>query len=220
MIEITAIELLLMNYAAGNLSPAEALVVAAHLSMNPASRRKVSRYEAIGGQMMEHAPEAPVRPESLSSVLDRIKSCTPVREVSSAPKPASRPPLPVPECVHELIHDHCAEVGKEWAQRDGIEAMELRVRAPRPCHRQLQIIRLMPGQPTPRQARTCTRIMLVLAGACHDERGRYTQGDLLLLTRPSSPVAEAEGCIWLSVTEAPLRVETLLARFLDRFRRI
>ncbi|WP_392354136.1 hypothetical protein V8F63_00135 [Brevundimonas sp. LF-1] len=46
----------LLAYAAGTLSPPEAVVVAAHLALRPANDAWVRRLQSVGGEFLEETP--------------------------------------------------------------------------------------------------------------------------------------------------------------------
>ena len=49
---------LLLDYATGTLADPFALIVATHMALCPACRREVAALEAVGGALLEQAPEA------------------------------------------------------------------------------------------------------------------------------------------------------------------
>src|SRR5207245_3768 len=56
---------LLIEYAAGSLDEATALLVATHLALCPDCRRPVRRAEAVGGALLESAPSEPLASDAL-----------------------------------------------------------------------------------------------------------------------------------------------------------
>jgi putative transcriptional regulator len=226
MTMLSPLDRLLMDYAAGRLSAPESLVVAAHLTINTEARRKVSQYEAFGGRLMCETEPAPVRAECLSNVLTRIGTAPPaVREVSAPPACGLAPDVPVPPAIRTLIAGVCRRLETDgWTRvTPGFSKMELRLASePRPAQR-LRLMRLDPGQGAPRHAHRGTEITLVLQGSFSDETGRYGPGDILIIADPRlvhQPVAAAEGCVCLTLTEAPLRFEEPMRRIMNAFWRV
>lgn len=204
MIQCT-LDILLMHYAAGALEPAEALMAAAHLALNPAARRKIAQYEAVGGRMMAQMPEAAVSDNCLKAVLDMIDH--PVAK--AARRPAACTPdkhsLTVPECIHALLNDYCDDFSFAWQDLGGgVESIDLKIRAAHPCDRKLSLMRVTPHGCTPAHKHTGMEITVVLNGSYHDERGRYRTGDIVIIHDPAqshSPAAEDEGCLCLVLTD-------------------
>lgn len=224
MIDVSAIDLLLMEYAAGRLGQAEALLVAAHLALNPRARKKVSHYEAHAGKMMcEEAPAA-LRGDCLSAVLDRIDSCTPQIRPAPLPRAACAGDMPIPDIVLALISGHCTDRALRWSQDAcGLHTVELHLCTPRPVEKKVRLLRLLPGQAQPRHAHRGEEITLVLDGGYSDHTGHYSKGDIVVIRDPRfvhAPVADETGCVFLNVADAPLRFEDPFQRLMNIFWRM
>ena len=64
----------LLAYAAGSLSPPEAVVVAAHLALRPANDAWVHRLQAVGGEFLEEAAPVALTADALSHAMALIET--------------------------------------------------------------------------------------------------------------------------------------------------
>jgi anti-sigma factor ChrR (cupin superfamily) len=68
------------------------------------------------------------------------------------------------------------------------------------------VLRYLPGAEVPRHVHTGFEHILVLSGAQHDERGRYTAGTFVVNPAGTAHrVWSPEGCLVLIVWERPVR---------------
>jgi putative transcriptional regulator len=220
----SAHDVLLMNYAAGRLCPHDALIVAAHVALNAAARRRVAEFEALGGQLMCSGKPAEVTRECLSRILDRIGQ-TPEKIPAPAPCDEKKAAdLHIPAVVYTLITSFCAQDDYGWAQISrGVTKIDLKPECARSnARKRLRLMRLAPHEATPAHAHTGRELTLVLEGGFSDDDGHYSRGDIIIIDDPAlvhQPTATSEGCVCLSVTEAPLRFVDPLYRLLNAFLR-
>jgi putative transcriptional regulator len=218
---VSQLDMLLMNYAAGSLAPQESLIVAAHLTLNAEARRKVSRYEAAGGRLMCETEPAAMDDGCLTATLSRIEKKPPVpvqkREASAAPD------LNIPAAVYALISGFCLSDPRCWSQVSrGFAKMDLRL-CPAPTQKRLRLIKLEPKTAAPPHSHPRTEITVVLHGSFRDQTGQYKKGDIVIINDPRfihQPVATDEGCVCLTLTEAPLRFQDPFQRFMNAFWRV
>jgi putative transcriptional regulator len=217
---LSPLDLLLMNYATGSLSPQESLVVAAHLTLNSEARRRVQRYEAEGGKMMCETEPAAVRAECLSATLSKIE------KTSIKPAPAATPCAPdlhIPAAIYALISGFCAPDTRNWSRvTRGFAKMDLRL-CPAPTAKRLRLMKLEPRSATPPHSHPGRETTVVLEGSFRDHTGQYKKGDIIIITDASfihQPVAGDQGCVCLTLTEAPLRFQDPFQRFMNAFWRV
>lgn len=222
---MTPLDTLLMRYAAGHLGEQERLLVNAARALNPDVRSRISQFEAMGARLMCEEAEAPVSADCLSLVMARIEKPQAVAPCSDPANPCGpAPELNIPQIVHALLANVCAE-RKQWSfMSRGVMRMELQVRKPQNIvQKHLRLLKLAPGQSVPRHAHAGIEITLVLHGMFRDELGSFKRGDLIVITDPGfqhSPVAGDEGCVCLMLNEAKLRFYDPLARLMNTFWRI
>lgn len=224
MIDIILVEMMLLQYAAGGLTPAEAVMVASHAAMNPKARRKIEAYEAIGGQLLCDGQTRAVTPDCLDKIMARIDSADAPAACATT---AAREPLPadcgLPETIRDLINTSCKTRHSAWAAlNNGIEVIYLKTCTDTAPAQRLRLLRLAPHQTAPQHRHKGIEITLVLDGGFHDQTGHYEAGDMIVIDDPDfvhAPTADAAGCICLTLTEAPLRFQSTTIRVLNFFKR-
>lgn len=223
MMELLPLEALLLEYASGTLGAAESLVVAAHVALNPAARKKVSAFETIGGEALRETSPADLCAACLEKVLQEIEQ-TPAENRPERAVPSWIKETGVPKALYGLIHALCQEDAPCWSRVSrGVEKMDLPLKELCAARGVLRLMRLTPGEATPRHAHTGREITLVLEGGYTDELGHYRKGDVSIVSgrhTAHSPKADPEGCLCLTLTEAPLHFDDLFARFANIFRMV
>lgn len=222
MIDPSLLDVLLMEYAAGHLRPAQALLVACHVALRPAARRRVQAYEALGAKLVCDCKEDEIIPMT-GDCFDKIMSR--IEQPPAAPATPARPAMPadqsIPPAVMSLICGNCTERSLQWkAVSPGMEALSLHVPAGTPCGHRLRLLRLAPHVETPAHRHAGRELTLVLQGSFSDQTGEYHAGDLAIVHAPDfvhAPKAGPEGCLCLMLTEAPVRFHKIRIRILKLF---
>lgn len=206
-------EELLLRYAAGQLRPAPALVVASHLAMSPSSRRLVAGYESVGGALLDSEPMS----ELSAGLFERT-----VAMLDSPPRPHVLPPVR----GHEAL-DMGVPIPAPLARRSigpwkwlGPGMRFARVDMPEDPDHNLILLRVPAGRAMPEHSHSGEETTLVLKGAFHDELGRYGAGDLISEDEDTdhTPIVDADGeCICLAAIEGPMRIKGLLGRMVQPF---
>ncbi len=223
MLNNTCLEKMLLAYAAGTLSPPETLVIAAHLALNPESRKKVAGYETLGGQLIETEEPSDICTSCLESVLQKIDSLH--RAVSNPCNAASLPACEkIPVAIHDLLASSCVSDASGWSQvRHGIEKMNLKISAcPSRQPHKLYLMRLAPHQKTPAHRHHTMEITLILDGEYQDGDRTYQPGDIDIIEGEHAlhqPEAGAKGCTCLVLTGGPLRFTTSSLKIWNIFSR-
>lgn len=209
---------LLAGYAAGNLSEAESMIVASHLTFKPDARRLVSQMEAIGGSLLCHklAPET-LSPKCFDNVMEHLDNG--IQDTSPANKNQNPGDtdfdFPVPEPVKRYIR--AQKKALKWKTVfKGLDVCEI----PLSSSHKTEFLKIAPGKGVPAHTHQGEEITLLLHGAFEDETGRYEQGDLIIVDERIShhPVSDPEvGCVCLSVTSAPIKMTGPLMRLLNPF---
>jgi putative transcriptional regulator len=221
MTMLSPLDLLLMNYATGSLTPQESLIVAAHITLNAEARRKVARFEAMGGRLMCETEPAQVHDDCLTATLSRIeKTAAPAKEKRAA---CTAPDLHIPDAVYALISGFCMSDPRCWSEvTRGFARMNLRL-CPAPTRKRLQLVKLNPNAAAPMHSHPGTEVTVVLQGGFHDQTGHYQTGDIVIINDPRivhQPQADKDGCVCLILTEAPLRFQDPFQRFMNAFWRV
>ena len=206
-------EALLLRYAAGQLRPAPALVVASHLAMSPSSRRIVAGFEAVGGIFLDEEPMADLSAGLFERTLAALE--TPVRPESLAPARS-----------HEAL-DMGVAIPGPLARRSigpwkwlGPGMRFARVAMPEDPDHNLVLLRVPAGRTLPEHSHSGEEFTLVLKGSFHDEMGRYCVGDLIHEDEETdhAPMVDTDGeCICLAAIEGPMKIKSWLGRMVQPF---
>lgn len=203
-------------YAAGTLDEAQALAIAAHLTLCPACRHQNAEYEMLGATMLEDLPEMAFSSDAFAATLERVRNiaerpAAPSLPSPHAPKSAILLPAPV---RHYLGGD--IDLAKWRALGPGIHHMPL-VSSDGGTAR---LLRIAPGRSVFDHTHAGSELTLVLRGSYSSQGERFTRGDLEIADESVNhrPVAGTEDiCICLAVTEAPLRFDNWLGRLMQPF---
>ncbi len=129
----------LLAYAAGVLSPPEAVVVAAHLALRPANDAWVRRLQQVGGALLETTPPASMSADALDRAMARIGTDA---GDASAQSPLNEMASELPEPLRRYALGPWRWVGPGMRVRD--------VHAPRDGACRVILLKIDPGRPTPR----------------------------------------------------------------------
>ena len=160
---------LLAAYALGSATPAEALLVATHLTLCPTCRARVAELEAVGGAMLADEEPAEVEDAELDAVMARLDEAPPpAREVGPS-DPAGVLPRPLVRYVGGLD-------AVRWTWRvPSVRAVDLPV--PTAGTLPLRLLRLSRGYRLPLHDHSGEERAVILAGGWADRTGEYHRGD-------------------------------------------
>lgn len=203
----------LLAYAAGTLSPPEAVVVAAHLSMRPHTARWVETLQAVGGDVLEAIEPAPVADDLLARTLARLSSAG-----ESAPPPPPAPAndmteLPAPLRGYEL--GPWRWIGPDMRVRD--------VLAPRDGDCRVILLSIGPGRTTPVHTHQGVELTCVISGAYETDEGCFGPGDFEeadgeVHHRPRT--VSDEPCLCVVALDGQIRLDGWIGRLLQPFVRL
>ena len=206
---------LLMAYAAGSLPEAFSLVIATHVSVCDECRARLGAFEAVGGAVLEEAPEAAVSAGSLAATLAMIRDRGKDLIVAPRPHPAAGIfPAPLRAYVGGDV-----DAVKWRAIGGGVRQAIL----PTSRDATVRLLYIPAGQAVPDHGHGGTELTQVLQGAFRDEADRFGPGDIEVATEDTQhrPVAEdGMDCICLAATDAPLKFSGMLPRIAQPFFRI
>ncbi len=208
---------LLMAYAAGNLSEAFSLAVAAHISLCDDCRAALAAYEAMGGAILDEGQDmaamAPMSDDALARAMARLDMPAPVEKPRAKPVPSV---LPAP-----LVDYVGADLSRiKWRSLGmGVRQAIL----PTKGKGSARLLYIPAGQAVPDHGHRGMELTLVLQGAFRDDGDQFARGDVEIATEADehTPVAIGEtDCICLAVTDAPLRFTALIPRIMQPIFRI
>ena len=204
---------LLLRYAAGQLRPAPALVVASHVAMSQSSRAVLGQFENVGGALIEEQPMAELSAGLFEQTLARIGENMPEESAAKAndhDRLAMGITLPEPLARRKIGPWKWLGPGMRFA----------RIEMPEDPDHNLVLLRVPAGRALPAHSHSGEEVSLVLKGSFHDEIGRYTPGDMILEDEETdhSPMVDDGGeCICLVSIEGPMRIKSWLGRVVQPF---
>lgn len=221
---------LLQSYAAGSLTEGWSVAVATHLALCPTCRKRLDRYECVGGHLMTaHALEPQIiETEAAKQQLDASWSAIQKRLSIDAPQaqlqtqahtaamlPNTNKTVPVlPEPLRSYAGGDVNNL--KWRSL-GRGAFQIII----PTGDKKTTVRLLKipaGKPVPEHGHGGREVTLVLSGRFSDGdeifgRGDIEEADADLVHQPvATPDAD---CICLAVTDAPLQFRSWIVRLMQ-----
>lgn len=194
----------LLAYAAGTLSPPEAVVVATHLALRPATAAWVRRLQGVGGRVLEDLEPALLQPDALARALARVE--VDAGEVETPEPLNDMPELPEPLRRYRL--------GRWRKVGPGVEIRQ--VDAPRDGDTRVILLRIAPGQATPEHTHEGVELTCVISGAYATATDRYDPGDFeeadeAVLHQPR--VVSDEPCLCVAALDGQIRLNGWMKLF-------
>ncbi len=195
----------LLAFAAGALSPPEAVVVNAWLSFQPQEAAFVRDLQILGGQVLDAQPPAAMSSDALDHALARIETRPPA---VSAPTLNEMPELP--DCLRIYPLGPWRWLGPGVRVRD--------VGAPWDGDCRVILLKIDSGQRTPRHTHGGVELTCVLSGAYATETARFEAGDIeeadeSVTHQPR--VVSAEPCLCVAALDGQIHLDGWLGRWLQ-----
>jgi len=204
---------LLIDYAAGSLGPARALVIAAHVHACAACQASVAAAEAVGGALLEDLSGSPLSPDALDRALARLEQpgsgteAPPARTQAPSPTDWIRVPAEVAEAVAR----------KRWVA-PGVWVAPIDMGEPGgPLS---YLLRVGQGMRMPQHTHAGSELTLVLKGAFLDGDDRYGPGDVSEVddeVEHSPAILAGEECVCLVACDNRLIVRDWLGRLVQSY---
>ncbi|WP_420469569.1 ChrR family anti-sigma-E factor [Brevundimonas sp. FT23042] len=201
----------LLAYAAGTLSPPEAVVVSACLALRPEADAWVRRLQGVGGILLEEVEPSPLQPDALARALARVGADT--GEVVAEPPLNDMPELPEPLRRYPL--------GRWRTLGPGVEVRD--VLAPRDGDTRVILLRIAPGQATPKHTHGGVELTCVISGAYATENQAYFPGDFEEAdeeTLHQPRVISDEPCLCVAALDGQIVLDGWFGRLIQPFVRL
>ena len=202
-----------VSYAAGSLSEAHALVVASHIDYHPEIQKKLADAESIGGLLLENNEITTVSCDMFDDILGRLDE-----EITSIPqKTDAKPESNLPKPLMDYIDGDLSDL--KWkAMGPGLSQVRLWTG---PNHERLWILSAKAGTKVPMHDHRSLELTLVLQGSYQAGGERFKPGMIEVAdehTHNHQPIIdEGEECICLVVTEAPIKIHSLIGKVVQPF---
>ncbi len=208
----------LMGYASGSLPEAFNLMVAAHVSLCDSCRAQVESYDAVGGEVLDNAPQNGVEmTESSFMATMALISGGPLDEAAPARLQQTRNAV-LPGPLQDYVAGGLDEV--KWR---GIGMGVKQAILPTSSGASARLLMIPAGAAMPDHGHHGLEMTMVLQGAFKDEDGYFARGDVEVADSDMhhTPIADIhEDCICLVVADARLKFDGFLPKIVQRFARI
>jgi putative transcriptional regulator len=206
-------ETLLVEYTAGQLDQATALVVAAHVELCAACQHKADVYLSLASEFLEQSESTPCSEAVLEALLEAVRA--PV-DVAIEPSVIASPYQQIfyPRVLNTFLEQSPPE--KSW-QTIGNSLRQMPISKGfngATC----KIMGVKAGSALPKHTHKGDEFVLVLQGGLSDHRGTLHRGDFIHADASveHTPTAEmGEECICLVVTNGKLKFTGIFGRLLN-----
>jgi len=198
----------LLAYAAGTLSPPEAVVVATHLALKPQTRPWADLGRAVGGALLDEVEPVALDVGAREAALSRLDA--PATTEEAVLSRSADPSLPAP--LRGL------PLGPwRWAG-PGVHVRS--VIGPRDGDCRVILLRIAPGQCAPRHTHGGVELTCVISGAYATEDGVFSPGDFeeadpSVTHQPR--VVSPEPCLCVAALDGQIVLPGRLGRLLAPF---
>lgn len=198
----------LLAYAAGTLSPPEAVVVAAHLAMRPQNEAWVRTLQAVGGRLLDDLEPQALAEDALARVMARaetdageVLASTPLNDMAGLPEPLRRYAL-----------------GPWRWLGPGMRARD--VHAPRDGDCRVILLEIGPGRETPKHTHGGIELTCVIHGAYATETAVFEPGDFEeadgeVLHQPR--VVSPDPCLCVVALDGQIQLDGWLGKLMQPF---
>ncbi|WP_119396021.1 ChrR family anti-sigma-E factor [Salinibius halmophilus] len=196
---------LLVEYAAGNLCTAQAMMVATHLQYCPHCKSAVNKLEILGGELMSKTPNS-----SSETVSPDVWQNTLAAIAKPAPKPQPKRSL-----MQRIAPNGLSAL--DWKGLGPVQTAHVDLGDER--NGRLSLLKIRAGARVPVHSHHGNEWTLVLEGGFSDHMGKYNAGDFVCLdgNHKHSPVAAVnEDCICMAYVDEQLHFQGWLGPILNR----
>lgn len=209
----------LLDYASGAADEGVSLLVATHLTLCPICRDRAAELDALGGELVENLPPADLSDDAFAKLLARLDE--PGSEPAAA-EPAREEQATDDATLPRVLQRYVGAAAQDipWQPLGlGVDHVDLSVEG----GSRAMLLRVPEGRAVPQHTHEGNEYVLVLQGGFSDAHGHFVRGDVEASddSVDHRPVADVgEDCICLAVTDAPLKLTSLVGRALNRFAKL
>lgn len=199
----------LLRLAAGTLSAGPALVVSVHLEGCAVCRARLSKFEAVGGAILDGTAPASLAADLFGRTMERVEAVQPQKTTGRAVVKHAELGMELPRAMRDC------EVGPWKWLGPGFKWSKVKIAGSPDA--KVMLLKGRAGLHLPAHGHTGLEFMQVLSGSLSDERGRYLAGDLDEaddVVDHSPIVGQESDCVCLAALEGDTRLHGLLGRLL------
>jgi len=209
----------LFDYALGNLSEPESLIVTSHITYCSLCRSNTSNYEKVGGTFLDKDTGIDVSKNLLESIFERIES---EKDIPRSPQNYSailktslkEEGLQIPSSIANYLENK--NDTSNWNSTiNNVKYFDFKFSS---SEYKARLLEISPGKVLPKHGHNGLETTLVLYGGYHDENGSYNIGDIVTASDKDihKPVSSIDdGCLCLIVSSGSIKFKGLLGSILN-----
>ena len=205
----------LLSYAAGALGEAHSMIVSTHAAYHADVSQKIADAEAIGGALLAEQPASTLPDNFFDDVMAKLddEDTPAVAETKEAKTLDTSIPASLAEYLGKPLED------MKWRfMGPGLKQCQLWKGE---NGEKLWLLKAKAGASIPMHDHRGLELTLILKGSYHVDGKHYTPGLVEVAEAGSEDhqpvIDDAEECICLVVTEAPIKIHNLLGRMVQPF---
>ena len=209
---------LLLKYSSGQIEPSLAVAIAIHQKDCEVCQLRISELEAVGGDTLEDSAELN-KIESSVVMADFDKLLTDIETLPEDSLISDYDSLAVAESdiplVDQLNNGRFEEIN--W-QRISPKIWRASIAMNDPSF-EVELLKFSANTKIPKHTHQGKEFTVVLQGEFSDHQDKYSEGEFIVQDESveHQPMAGANGCICLAITDAPLKFTGTLGPILNWF---
>ena len=210
---VKADQTVIMDYAVGNLSPAKHIIVACQAEISNDVARAVSFQEDIAANMLEDGPSVPLSSHFIGEALARLPmNCANDRELSQQQSTNF-----APQTLKDVLGEGLKNM--RWTSLvPGVAVHNVLGSRRQKTGDRLYLLKAKAGMKMPPHSHNGEEWTLILQGGYSEDGVSYQRGDLHIENDSATHaphINDGEDCICLVMTQGPLQMKPLLAKFIQ-----
>lgn len=210
---------LLLNYAMGNTSEAESLILTCHIAYCKTCKGELTKFENMGGFYLSNQHKTELSSDLWNNTLKKIERLDIEQDqdnytIHTLNSNLAKSDIKIPSALFEYLNSNYDT--NTWSSAmNNVKYKDIKF-----ANKDFKgkLLEIPAGKSMPKHGHESHEATLVLHGGYSDEKGTYNKGDLVLASSDEvhSPVSsDVEGCICLVVYSGSLKFKGLLGSILN-----
>ena len=210
---------LLFNYAMGNTSEAESLIITCHIAYCKICKDELAKFENVGGIYLGSQDKTDLSSDLWNNTLKKVEGINIEQDQDNYTSHTLnsnlvKSAIKIPSALFEYL-DNKHDTSSWNSAMNNVKYKDIKF-----VNKDFKgkLLEIPAGKSMPKHGHESHEATLVLHGGYSDEKGIYNKGDLVLASSDEvhSPVSsDIEGCICLVVYSGSLKFKGLLGSILN-----
>lgn len=210
---------LLLNYAMGNASEAESLILTCHIAYCKICKDELAKFENVGGVYLSNQNKSDLSSNLWNNTLKKVERLEIEQDKDnyishSLNSNLLKSAIKIPSALSEYL-DSKYDTNTWSSAMNNVKYKDIKF-----DNKEFKgkLLEIPAGKSMPKHGHESHEATLVLYGGYNDEKGTYNKGDLVIASSDEvhSPVSsDNEGCICLVVYSGSLKFKGLLGSILN-----